>query len=79
MKPSHAHLHAAPPFAALQVLVSQLGPDWEAKVASFDFQPMAAASIGQVGVLTFCPCGALWREVTSVAGLPRAALPGTRW
>lgn len=31
-----------------QVLVSQLGPDWEAKVASFDFQPMAAASIGQV-------------------------------
>lgn len=51
---SHAHLHAAPPFAALQVLVSQLGPDWEAQVASFDFQPMAAASIGQVGVLTVC-------------------------
>ena len=37
-----------PPRPAAQVLVSELGPDWEAKVASFDFQPMAAASIGQV-------------------------------
>ena len=25
-----------------------LGPDWESKFAAFDFQPMAAASIGQV-------------------------------
>jgi aarF domain-containing kinase len=31
-----------------QVLVSELGEDWETKVAEFDWQPMAAASIGQV-------------------------------
>lgn len=31
-----------------QVLVAELGPDWQSKVAEFDFQPMAAASIGQV-------------------------------
>ncbi|KAL4452036.1 hypothetical protein ABPG75_007698 [Micractinium tetrahymenae] len=31
-----------------QVMVAELGPDWQSKLAEFDFQPMAAASIGQV-------------------------------
>ncbi|KAI3437965.1 hypothetical protein D9Q98_000409 [Chlorella vulgaris] len=31
-----------------QVLVAELGPDWQTGVAEFDFQPLAAASIGQV-------------------------------
>lgn len=34
----------------MQVLVAELGPDWQSKLAEFDFQPLAAASIGQVGV-----------------------------
>jgi aarF domain-containing kinase len=32
-----------------KVLREQLGADWESRVAEFDFNPMAAASIGQVG------------------------------
>ncbi|XP_031270401.1 protein ABC transporter 1, mitochondrial [Pistacia vera] len=31
-----------------QVLESELGPDWQSKLTSFDYEPMAAASIGQV-------------------------------
>ncbi|XP_044492305.1 protein ABC transporter 1, mitochondrial-like isoform X1 [Mangifera indica] len=31
-----------------QVLDSELGPDWQSKLTSFDYEPMAAASIGQV-------------------------------
>lgn len=31
-----------------KVLVGELGPHWQSKVAHFDFSPMAAASIGQV-------------------------------
>ncbi|XP_011622244.1 protein ABC transporter 1, mitochondrial isoform X2 [Amborella trichopoda] len=31
-----------------QVLASELGPDWSSKLKSFDYEPMAAASIGQV-------------------------------
>lgn len=38
------------PLPSVQVLVAELGPDWQSKVAEFDFQPMAAASIGQVGL-----------------------------
>jgi predicted unusual protein kinase regulating ubiquinone biosynthesis (AarF/ABC1/UbiB family) len=30
------------------VLARELGPDWEARFAEFDFEPIAAASIGQV-------------------------------
>ena len=30
------------------VLVAELGPHWRAGVAEFDYQPLAAASIGQV-------------------------------
>ncbi|XP_044502350.1 protein ABC transporter 1, mitochondrial-like [Mangifera indica] len=31
-----------------QVLDSELGPDWQSKLTSFDYEPVAAASIGQV-------------------------------
>ncbi|KAF8401198.1 hypothetical protein HHK36_012129 [Tetracentron sinense] len=31
-----------------QVLDAELGPDWSSKLKSFDYEPMAAASIGQV-------------------------------
>lgn len=31
-----------------QVLKAELGQDWSSKLISFDYEPMAAASIGQV-------------------------------
>merc|ERR1711971_155715 len=31
-----------------QVLDAELGPDWSSKLISFDYEPIAAASIGQV-------------------------------
>jgi predicted unusual protein kinase regulating ubiquinone biosynthesis (AarF/ABC1/UbiB family) len=31
-----------------QVLNAELGPDWSSKLHSFDYEPLAAASIGQV-------------------------------
>lgn len=31
-----------------QVLEAELGPDWSSKLTSFDYEPLAAASIGQV-------------------------------
>ena len=31
-----------------QVLDAELGPDWSSKLRSFNYEPMAAASIGQV-------------------------------
>ena len=31
-----------------QVIVAEAGPDWRSKVASFEDEPLAAASIGQV-------------------------------
>ncbi|KAL5792076.1 hypothetical protein ACOSP7_000670 [Xanthoceras sorbifolium] len=31
-----------------QVLDAELGPDWQSKLSSFDYEPLAAASIGQV-------------------------------
>ncbi len=31
-----------------KVIVAELGPEWRAKLADFDFEPLAAASIGQV-------------------------------
>jgi aarF domain-containing kinase len=30
------------------VLDAELGPDWSSKLRSFDYEPLAAASIGQV-------------------------------
>src|SRR5579872_7132646 len=41
----------APPMAASFVrrrMAAELGPDWQARFASFDLQPAAAASLGQV-------------------------------
>lgn len=35
-----------------RVMVQELGPDWESKVASFERKPFAAASIGQVHLAT---------------------------
>ena len=38
------------PQGQLQKVVSaELGPDWRSKMASFEDEPLAAASIGQVG------------------------------
>lgn len=38
------------PHGQLQKVVSaELGPDWRSKMASFEDEPLAAASIGQVG------------------------------
>lgn len=31
-----------------QVLSAELGPDWSSNLQSFDYEPIAAASIGQV-------------------------------
>lgn len=31
-----------------QVLDAELGPEWTSKLTSFDYEPIAAASIGQV-------------------------------
>lgn len=36
-----------------QVLDDELGPDWSSKLKSFDYEPMAAASIGQVISLSY--------------------------
>jgi len=35
-----------------QALRSELGPEWRSKVADFDYEPLAAASIGQVHAAT---------------------------
>lgn len=35
------------------VLDAELGPNWQSKLASFDYEPLAAASIGQVQPLTY--------------------------
>ena len=32
-------------------LVAELGPNWRSMVADFDYEPLAAASIGQVHAL----------------------------
>lgn len=36
-----------------QVLDAELGPDWSSKLISFDYEPIAAASIGQVCMLVY--------------------------
>ncbi len=35
-----------------QALRSELGSEWRSKVADFDYEPLAAASIGQVHAAT---------------------------
>jgi len=36
-----------------QVLNAELGPGWSSKLISFDYEPIAAASIGQVCMLLY--------------------------
>ena len=40
-----------------QVLDAELGPNWSSKLINFDYEPMAAASIGQVMQVTPGICG----------------------
>jgi ABC1 atypical kinase-like domain len=35
------------------VLDAELGTDWSSKLKSFDYEPLAAASIGQVSITHF--------------------------
>lgn len=37
-----------------QVIVAEAGPDWRSKVATFEDEPLAAASIGQVSSEITC-------------------------
>ena len=38
------------------VLDAELGPDWSSKLRSFDYEPLAAASIGQGNRLNCIKC-----------------------
>ena len=40
-------------------MANELGADWRSKFASFDDRPFAAASIGQVGGVSY-----RWPEIT---------------
>ena len=42
------HAHFMPEAQVRQVLSNELGRDWKTRLAEFDFEPLAAASIGQV-------------------------------
>lgn len=42
------------------VLDAELGKDWSSKLKSFDFEPLAAASIGQVSIIPFLSLIGLW-------------------
>jgi predicted unusual protein kinase regulating ubiquinone biosynthesis (AarF/ABC1/UbiB family) len=42
------HAHVMPEAQVRQVLVHEYGRDWKQRFAEFDFEPLAAASIGQV-------------------------------
>ncbi len=62
------------------VLISELGPEWHTRLAEFEWEPRAAASIGQVG----CSAGRggppvrvcrLIRNQSWGARLGRVALP----
>uniref|UniRef100_A0A0C9R1W6 ADCK3_0 protein n=1 Tax=Fopius arisanus TaxID=64838 RepID=A0A0C9R1W6_9HYME len=48
-----------PTWQVQQVLVNELGPDWKDKVAAFEEKPFAAASIGQVHLVTLSSDGSL--------------------
>ncbi|HTO68827.1 MAG TPA: AarF/ABC1/UbiB kinase family protein [Myxococcota bacterium] len=43
-----SHAHFMPEAQVRQVLANELGRDWKRRFAEFDFEPLAAASIGQV-------------------------------
>jgi predicted unusual protein kinase regulating ubiquinone biosynthesis (AarF/ABC1/UbiB family) len=46
------HAHFMPEAQVRQVLAHELGRDWKKRFAEFDFEPLAAASIGQVHAAT---------------------------
>ena len=43
-----SHAHFMPEAQVRQVLANELGRDWKSRFSEFDFEPLAAASIGQV-------------------------------
>src|SRR6516165_8736786 len=43
-----SHAHFMPEAQVRQVLAHELGREWKRRLAEFDFEPLAAASIGQV-------------------------------
>ena len=43
-----SHAHFMPEAQVRQVLAHELGRDWKSRFSEFDFEPLAAASIGQV-------------------------------
>ena len=61
-----------------KAIVAELGSDWRTKLADFDFEPLAAASIGQVIVdpcmfaLSVC---ALSKTASSFSACPSASPP----
>ncbi|HKC49756.1 MAG TPA: AarF/ABC1/UbiB kinase family protein [Myxococcota bacterium] len=47
-----SHAHFMPEAQVRQVLAHELGREWKPRFAAFDFEPLAAASIGQVHAAT---------------------------
>ena len=54
-----------------KVLTGELGPEWRNKVANFEDDPLAAASIGQVCLTTQKSLTHLWELCSGPHTLPR--------